>query len=180
MPFCFTVPGRAFEDGLAVTALLQAGAISPRLVAALLMVDFPNPVVSPVRAALLSLIPSSAAVGSSSTLEKAIVAKATKAGVGTAPGAAAQLFLANWNLGPDGWRDAFGARVQAFVDRVAAMLATDDGADAIFRLAESRRREFRKRPLAEFGLTLPQATAIPESTPPLEITETGTVRTRKP
>jgi hypothetical protein len=41
-------------------------------------------------------------------------------------------------------------------------------------LAESRRREFRRRPLAEFRLTTP-VTNIPENAPLLELTVDGRV-----
>jgi hypothetical protein len=45
----------------------------------------------------------------------------------------------------------------------------------IFRLAESRRREFRKRKLAEFRLTTP-LTNITELAPLLEFDQAGNVR----
>ena len=43
------------------------------------------------------------------------------------------------------------------------------------RLAESRRREFRRRPLAEFSLTLP-VTNIPTDAPALRLRADGTVQ----
>ena len=45
----------------------------------------------------------------------------------------------------------------------------------IFELAESRRREFRRRPLAEFRLTTP-VTNIPDAAPLLEMDAAGIVR----
>jgi hypothetical protein len=45
----------------------------------------------------------------------------------------------------------------------------------VFQLAESRRREFRKRPLAEFRLTTP-ITNIAEDAELLEFAADGTVR----
>ena len=47
-------------------------------------------------------------------------------------------------------------------------LATPAEFSKIFELAESRRREFRRRPLAEFRLTTP-VTNIPDTAPLLEM-----------
>ena len=44
-------------------------------------------------------------------------------------------------------------------------------------MAESRRREFRTRPLAEFRLTTP-VTNIPEEAPPLEFTPAGIIQSK--
>ena len=48
-----------------------------------------------------------------------------------------------------------------------------DIVDSWFRLAEYRRRRFRRRRLAEFNLTTPR-TNIPEDAPPLQMTQQGT------
>jgi hypothetical protein len=49
-----------------------------------------------------------------------------------------------------------------------------DIVDGWFRLAEYRRRRFRRRPLAEFNLTTPR-TNISENAPPLRMTLQGRV-----
>lgn len=178
VPFCFTVPERAHEDILALKILVDNNFLSPRLAAALLMIDFTNPVTSSRRRALLKHVPPSAGLTPATTLDKTLVAAITKAAPTTRTGSPERQFVAHWDLGPDAWRQSFGARIETYLAAVAARLNSDVGADEIFRLAESRRREFAKRPLAEFKLTLPQATAIPETTPPLEMIETAAVQAR--
>jgi hypothetical protein len=153
------------------------GVLSERLAGCLLMVDLANPVASPRRAGLLAFVPATATVDAAAldgAVSTAIIAAAEAAGPDSPEGE----FAANWALGPDAWREAFADRVEAYLQRVAQRLDTEDGCDEIFRLAESRRREFRARPLAEFGLTLPQAVAIPENGPRLVMTEDGAVGPR--
>lgn len=55
--FGFVVPERAFEDVETIREAMRVGLLTNRLVASLLMVDFPNPVFSPRRAALLKYAP---------------------------------------------------------------------------------------------------------------------------
>ena len=69
----------------------------------------------------------------------------------------------------------FEDRIAQFVASVASTIDEPDCFARIFELAESRRREFRKRPLAEFRLTTP-VTNIPEDAPLLEFADDGTVR----
>jgi hypothetical protein len=178
VPFCFVVPERAFEDVLVVQVLLQRGALSPRLAACLLMVDFPNPVGSARRAGLLTHMPDTCGLDAASNLDAVLpdVILATEAA--TLAGSAEREFADHWRLGADAWRDAFADRLEAYLTAVAAKLDTDAGCDDIFRLAESRRREFRKRPLAEFDLTLPRAVGIPDDAPILEMTPDATVQPR--
>ena len=169
VPFCFTVPERAFEDVLAVQILLRNGIMSKRLAAALLMVDFPNPVGSPRRAALLAYLPASVSA-TTPGLDDVVVAAVRAAAPATPVGSPEREFLANWDLGPDGWADVYADRLEAYFGAIRQRLDTDDGADDVFRLAESRRRQFRQRPLSEFGLSLPQATNIAADAPALEMT----------
>ena len=178
VPFCFTVPERALEDVLPLKILIDKGVLSARLAAALLMIDFSNPVTSPLRRALLKYVPAAAGFSAAASLDRTLVAAIKKAAPTTPSGSPEKLFVANWDLGPDAWRDAYADRIERYLAAVAARLASDEGADDIFRLAESRRREFAKRPLAEFKLSLPQATGISESAPPLAMTETATVLAR--
>lgn len=178
VPFCFVVPERALEDVLVVQILIQRGVLSPRLAACLLMVDFANPVGSPPRAALLKHLPATSGFGASDNLDTvlsdAILAAASKG----RPGSPEREFADHWSLGPDAWPDAFADRLEAYLAKVVARLDSDAGCDEIFRLAESRRREFRRRPLAEFDLTLPRAVGIPDDAPFLEMTEDAVVRQR--
>ena len=61
------------------------------------------------------------------------------------------------------------------MNAVTATIDEPDRFARIFELAESRRREFRTRPLAEFRLTTP-VTSIPEGAPLLEFSEDGSIR----
>jgi hypothetical protein len=175
VPFCFTVPERAFEDVLALEALLHNRILSPRLAAALLMVDFANPVGSRRRTTLLAHMPASVNTANPD-LDNIVVATIQGAADNTAADSPEREFLANWQLGPDAWMDAYADRLESYFVAIRSRLDTDDGTDDIFRLAESRRRQFRQRPLSEFGLTLPQATNIAEDAPLLEMTAQALVQ----
>ena len=156
--------------------LLASGVLSPRLAACLLMVDFTNPVFSPRRAALMAYVPESASIHSTGGLPAfvtAVEAAASRSGMDSAEAE----FLANWQVPESAWRRTFGTRIEAFFEAVRPRLNTADAFAPLFELAESRRREFRKRPLAEFRLTTP-VTTIPEAAPLLEWTPSGTVQAK--
>ena len=72
------------------------------------------------------------------------------------------------------WKPEFESRITAYFEKLAETAATGSGFDGWVRLAESRRREFRGRRLAEFRLTTP-TTNIPDSAPLLEMTIEGGV-----
>ncbi|MBB3265207.1 phosphatidylserine/phosphatidylglycerophosphate/cardiolipin synthase-like enzyme [Azospirillum sp. OGB3] len=178
--FAFLTPEPAFEDTQLVDEMVQAGLLGPRFVACLAMVDFPNPVFSPRRAALLRYIPD--AVGGSDParqLETQVVA-ALETAVATGsdgagqPGSPEREFLANWTT--EHHEAAFIARITAYFQALRAGMVDATVVDGWFRLAEHRRRRFRCRPLAEFTLTTPR-TNIPADAPALRMTETGRVET---
>jgi hypothetical protein len=83
-------------------------------------------------------------------------------------------FLGLWGIAEDEWEAAFAARIENYFARLRERSAGADGFDGWVRLAESRRREFRKRPLAEFQLTTP-TTNIPSDAPMLAMREDGSV-----
>jgi hypothetical protein len=179
VPFCFTVPERAHEDVIVVGELIRREALSARLAACLLMVDFPNPVGSRRRAALARHLPDEAGLTPRTNLDATLVPVLQAAAAASAEGSPEREFAAHWDLGPAAWQAAFATRVNAYLRLAAQRLATDAGSDEVFRLAESRRREFRRRPLIEFGLTLPVAVNIPATTRPLDMTERATIRNRR-
>jgi hypothetical protein len=165
--FVFVVPETAFEDLPVLEALLSASVISLKMAACLLMVDFPNPVFSGRRAALMKYVPASAAIGQGDLPE--FVAAVERASAALPPGSPEAEFLTNWRLPDNEWQRAFTKRIEEFLANVGARLNSAAAFPDIFRLAESRRREFRRRPLAEFRLTTP-VTNIPESAALLELT----------
>jgi hypothetical protein len=175
--FAFPFPEPAFEDRAVLEQLLQRGILDDRFAAALLMVDFPNPVFSPRRAALMRYVPDTAHVGpNGSDLPARFVAAVEEAAAGLPADSPEREFLTHWSVPEDAWRAAHEARLVAYFRAAAARAATREGWFDAVRLAESRRREFRKRPLAEFHLTLPVATGIPADAPLLEMASDGTVR----
>ena len=174
--FAFAVPEAALEDRAVLSLLLKRGAVSRRLALSLLLVDFPNPVFSEVRAALMAYVPDELRLDGGADLDArfaAAVRASTGAGVA---GSAEAAFLDLWDLPAESWEADLARRIEAYWAAVTARLQTAAGFDDVFRLAESRRRQFRKRPLAEFGLTLSVATAlcIPD---PLRMTEQADVVT---
>ncbi len=170
--FVFVVPEPAFEDLSVLELLLFSGVISRKLAVCLLMVDFPNPVFSRRRAGLMKYVPASAATGQGDLAE--FVAAVERASEELPPGSPEAEFLTNWRLPNDQWQRAFEKRIEEYIASVGERLKSPTAFPDIFRLAESRRREFRKRPLAEFRLTTP-VTNIPESAALLEFSADGRV-----
>lgn len=172
--FAFIVPEPASEDNQIITELLRQTIVTPRFVACVLMVDFVNPVSSSQRGRLWNHVPGSVQRQNGAfDFESQYVQniEASLSGIDD-PGPANQ-FIANWELGDD-WKPAFEQRVEAYFASIQQKLQTQSGYDDYVRLAESRRREFRRRPLAEFDFTLP-VTNIPNDAPSLQMFEDGSV-----
>lgn len=166
--FAFVVPEPAFEDLVILEELLARGIISRRFAAALCLTDFPNPVFSDRRANLLPYVPEELPPDGT-TLEQLFISNVRNSVSTTAANSAEHEFL-GWIDVPDGnWAADVGVRIDAYLKAVESQLASAEGFDAFFRLAESRRREFRRRPLAEFKLTTPSSN-IPEDAPALRMT----------
>jgi hypothetical protein len=172
--FVFLVPEVAFEDHVVLQKLVRLQLLPPKLAAALLMVDFPNPIFSARRASLLHHVPQEIQlIGGTSGLPDRIVASIQS--TGAAAGSPEEEFLSYWNLTEAEWPVALARRLEEYMGRVHAALQSFDTFDPLFQLAESRRREFRRRPLFEFDLTT-AVTNIPADAPLLEMTPDATVR----
>ncbi len=174
--FAFLTPEPAFEDTHLVDALVQAGLLTPRFVACLTMTDFPNPLFSGRRAALLRYVPEEV-IGTGEALEDRFVAAVQAAVAAGEQGAALsgspeREFLVNWETAD--FEAAFLARLTAYFRALQAGMADPEVVDGWFRLAEHRRRLFRRRRLAEFSLTTPR-TNIPEEAAALRMTPEGRV-----
>jgi hypothetical protein len=158
--FAFAVPEPTFEDQLVVRALIANRVLSRKQAACLLMVDFPNPIYSQRREMLLRYVPFSIASDGGEDFDMSFIAliRASKqAGDANSPEAE----LIELYDHPDAeWEAEFAKRIEDYWKALQAKLQIEDGFDDFFRLSESRRRQFRKSPLAEFGLTLPCATGI--------------------
>jgi hypothetical protein len=172
--FVFVVPEAAFEDHVVLQKLIELNLLSHKLAASLLMVDFTNPVFSTRRAALLAHVPNEIHLtNENSDLESRILDSISA--MNPTPDDPASEFLANWSLTASVWAFEFERRIEAYMRCVNAAVLTEGGFDPLFCLAESRRREFRRRPLAEYRFTTP-LTNIREDAPLLEMTPVATVR----
>ncbi|KAG5177545.1 hypothetical protein JKP88DRAFT_347053 [Tribonema minus] len=176
--FAFMVPEVAFEDQALLSRMTDpdAGCLSPRLALALLMVDFANPVYSEQRAQLLELVPAAAALRPGFTLQqlgtlilsRAEAAATAASDVPPSLRAAAQQLLAYHNMPVKDIME----ELAAYTASVRARLPLDS--IEYQRLAESRRRVFKRSALSEFALTLP-VTNIPADAARLTMRADGTV-----
>jgi hypothetical protein len=176
--FLFVVPEAAYEDVYLLEQLLARQVLSRKLAACLLMVDFCNPVFSPIRGALMRHVPAEALLDGPGGLDEVLINAARAShDAGTGGRAEAEL-LAAWDTPDPVWQQTFADRIRGFMTAVLDGINQPGRFARIFELAESRRREFRKRPLAEFRLTTP-VTNIPDDAPFLEFTEDGGIREKQ-
>ena len=149
--FAFAVPERAFEDQSVLRHSLEVGLLTRRLAACLLMTDFPNPIFSPRRAALLAHVPASAVVtGGSSDFSDQMGEAITAAAPGTPEGSPEREFAGLWARGED--FASFDDDLRAYYAAVTARVGTRTGFDDYARLAESRRARVRTMPIFESPL----------------------------
>lgn len=176
--FAFLIPEPAFEDINVLAVLLERRVISARFAACLLMIDFQNPISSARRRKLLAYVPDNARALSADNASDDIAHKfvaAIEAAAATLPAESPEReFLDNWRLPEAIWKRTFEIRIEDYFAKLQQLAGTENGFDGWTRLAESRRREFRKRPLAEFRLTTP-ITNIPADAPGLSMNVDGTV-----
>jgi hypothetical protein len=164
--FAWPVPERAFEDIVVVEALLRNNILSAQFVTALLMIDFSNPIDSARRAALLRHVPAGPVpprgpAGLQHGMLQSIAA--TAANGGASDEADIMRFM---QLADGAWQADAGRRISALFDAVRRRAATPSGVADYLRLADWRRRSFRrKRRLAEFDLTLPFSSIADDAAP---------------
>jgi hypothetical protein len=176
--FIFVVPEAPFEDVEVLHHLLDRGVLSRKLAASMLMVDFWNAISSPRRSALMTYVPPTAQLNAAQAFDQAFISAVTASPEAGRPGTPEAELLANWSHADATWEADFAARIEQFMTQVVPRLRSAAMFAPIFELAESRRREYRKRPLGnEFRLNTP-ITNIPETAPVLEFVEDGTVRQR--
>lgn len=173
--FAWPVPEPGIEDLALLKALVRKGVLSKRFVAALLMVDFPNPVGSPRRARFMQYVPAGAGAGTESI--EAQMLRTLEAAEW--PDASPELeLLENARLSDAQWPAEYAQRLRGYFEAVEARLATEEGLRDFMLLADSRRREFRRRPIAEFDMTLPwvdvgQEAALLEMTQDARVVKKG-------
>lgn len=172
--FAFAVPEPAFEDVDVLRGLLERGILSRRVAAAMLMVDFSNPVFSERRTALLPYVPAASLAGDPGSFEQQFSAALSASAHAADPASAESECLAHLRLSEASWEAVHLARIEAYFGALDPVLRSADGVHALVRLADSRRREFRKRPLAEFPLNLPFS-HVPDDAPLLQMSAQGHV-----
>jgi hypothetical protein len=149
--FAFAVPERAFEDRAVLEEALRVGLLTRRLAVCLLMTDFPNPVFSARRRALLAHVPARATViNGASDFSEEMGDAITAAAPGTPEGSPEREFADRWARGED--FASFDRELQDYFSAVTARLRTQAGFDDYVRLAESRRARVRQMPIFESPL----------------------------
>lgn len=165
--FAGFVPVPSYEDRQGIRVLLMRKVVSSRFVGAATMVDFTNPVFSPVRGSLqqyANQIPT----GRADTVDipTRFAALAATAAASQPPCdttavtgcTAEQQFLFYWNH--PSWQAAAQNRVGAYLDALSARMSTTAGQNDVMALIVSRGVQFQSFwpicNLAEFSLLLPQ------------------------
>lgn len=149
--FAFVVPERAFEDAATIREAVRGGLLTPRLVASMLMVDFANPVFSPVRETLLPHLADVPWNSSGQEYSNAVAQSILDSAEASTDGSAASEFAANWAVGED-FRPAFAARLTDYYTHIEQALRTVEGFTGIYSVAESRRESVRRLPIFESSL----------------------------
>lgn len=158
--FAFLIPERAFEDQEVLRVAIGVGLISQRLAASLLMTDFPNPVFSRRRASLLQHVPGSAQISGGQSSFSQDFANAVLAAAETSPeGSPEREFAERWNTG-ESFQDAFNTLLGNYYAAVTARLATQQGFNEYFQLAESRRQKVRGMPIFETRLLFAETNIV--------------------
>ena len=159
--FAFAVPERAFEDEAVLREAIGVGLLTPRFAACLLMTDFPNPIFSRRRAALLRHVPKSATItGDQSGFSEEMAAAILAAGQQSAPRSPEREFSERWAAG-ESWRDEFNGLLSDYYDAVTQRLQSQAGFDAFCRLAQSRRDRVRGMPIFESPLLFATTNILP-------------------
>nr|WP_315246656.1 hypothetical protein [uncultured Flavobacterium sp.] len=171
--FAFLVPEVSFEDVNLISILLSNKIVSKKFISSLLMVDFTNPVYSTKREIFLKYFPNIGSIDNN-FIESAFLNNIRNSTESQMIESSEALFLSNYELAEDEWKGIFEKRIENYFNNLQTLLENKDGFYEIVKLAESRRREFRKTDLAEFRLTTP-TTNIKESAELLQITESAKI-----
>jgi hypothetical protein len=170
--FAFPAFERAEEDRSVVAELIRRKLLTERLVACLAMVDFPNPISSPRRAALFRHVPDTANRTADGWDLSDAIRSSILAAMPPGPGSPEEEFAELWAVG-ENWRTHFGQIIDQYLAALQNNLQSWEGFEAVARLIAFRRHEARSRPLLEFKLTLPVTAALPYQR--LRITRQATI-----
>jgi hypothetical protein len=155
--FAFAVPESAFEDVDTLRQAIERGILTRRLVAAFLMVDFPNPVYSARRLSLLAHVPDEPFAGDPEGFAERVVAAIRGTRAASTEDTPEHEFLARWDVG-EPFFEAYDALLEPYYAAINDQLQTQEGFDRFMLLAEARRQRTREMPIAaEFDLLFPTA-----------------------
>jgi len=172
--FAFVVPEKAFEETALIEQLVERGVVSRHFAVCALAVDFPNPILSARRDALMKYVPTTAVADQGAFTVSETIASAIEAGAAGKPASSPEhQFLALWTLPEDQARVALAARLAAYATAVEERLKMDDGFADVFRVASTRRDWFLGHPLAESRLLFPASSVT--GTRPVRMNEDASV-----
>jgi hypothetical protein len=161
--FAFLVPERAFEDLDVVKKCFETKLLSDRLIGCVLMVDFANPIFSTRRASLMAHVPA-AFDGPAGGLSDAVATAIVQAASATGATSAENEFASLWAVG-DGWKAESQKRLTGYYGALTELLGGPGGFEALFKLAESRRRQVMSLQLSEGRPLLFASSNIPSGAP---------------
>lgn len=172
--FSFFIPVSAAEDLFMLTQMRSNKIVTDKFIAAVLMVDFKNPVFSEKRSSLQQYadqIPTGTITSGVSSVPTNFAAKVRTAAAGQPTCdptnfdqcTAEQQFLKTWDIPDNQWKTVVQKQIQSYLDEFKT-IATIDQLDQLMRSSVKRQTQFQSwQPLGnldEFSLLLPQ-TDIP-------------------
>lgn len=173
--FSFFIPVPAAEDLFLLAEMRSKNIMTEKFIAAVLMVDFKNPVFSEKRSSLQKYadqISTGTITSGLSSVPTDFAAKVRNAAGGQPTCdennfdqcTAEQQFLKTWDLRDDQWKTVVQMQIQSYLNEFQTM--TDQGKlDRLMRLSVKRRNQFQSWPkirnLNEFSLLLPQTDISP-------------------
>ncbi|MBD2607527.1 hypothetical protein H6G81_24130 [Scytonema hofmannii FACHB-248] len=173
--FSFFIPVPAAEDLFMLAEMRSKNIMTDKFIAAVLMVDFENPVFSEKRSSLQKYadqISTGTITSGLSSVPTDFAAKVRNAAGGQPicdennfdQCTAEQQFLKTWDLPDDQWKTVVQMQIQSYLNEFQTM--TDQGKlDRLMRLSVKRREQFQSSPkirnLNEFSLLIPQTDISP-------------------
>ena len=172
--FAFLILEPPFEDLVVMREAMRIGLLGRRLAACLLMTDFPNPVFSDRRRALLAHVPASATLsGGQSTFSQEMADAILAAADASPDGSPEREFADLWGVGED-FTAAFDALLNAYYATIGQRLENQADFDSYFELAEVRRRRgIEEMPIFRENALLFARTSVPDR--PLTMQRDGSV-----
>jgi hypothetical protein len=168
--FSLFLPSPPAEDLYLLTQMRSNKIVSDKFIAAILMVDFQNPVFSVKRSSLQKYaqgLTTGQILGGVSSVPADFAAKVRTVAANQSSCdpvnnfdrcTAEQQFLATWDLADDRWKSSVEARLQAYLDKLKNLTPAEQ-LSTISQAIVQRQQQFKSQPtisnLNEFSLLLP-------------------------